>query len=295
MIIPTWNRRELVQRALRSVLAQTRAVDEIIVVDDGSTDGTAEALAAAFGDRIVYVRQSNAGVSAARNRGLALARGRFLTLLDSDDEWLPDKTRLQREWLDAHPDFGMVLCDVERVGPDGARIDVLSRRRALPEDGFVLGHLLRDPALVPASVMLRREVHAAVGGFDESLATAEDLDWHLRIGARFPIGVVEQPLVRALRGHDGLSSLARTWDDYLAVMTRAVDGARPMVDARTCDAALANACVRGARGMVHARRWGEAWRLVRRAWRLDPARRGELLGLVPLALRRVVAALRGRS
>jgi len=86
VIIPTYNRRELVQRALRSVLAQTRRVDEVIVVDDGSTDGTGEALAAAFGDRIVYLRQSNAGVSAARNRGLALARGRYLALLDSDDE-----------------------------------------------------------------------------------------------------------------------------------------------------------------------------------------------------------------
>jgi glycosyltransferase involved in cell wall biosynthesis len=295
VIIPTYNRRELVQRALRSVLAQTAPVDEIIVVDDGSTDGTGEALAAAFGDRIVYVRQANAGVSAARNRGLSMARGRFITLLDSDDEWLPEKTRVQREWLEARPGFGMVLCDVQRVAADGQAIDVLSRRRALPEDGMVLRHLVRDAALVPASVMIRREVYESVGGFDETLATGEDLDWHLRIGARHPIGVVEQPLVRALRGHDGLSSLARTWDDYLRVMERAIDAARAQLDARDCDAALANASLRAARGRVHARRWREAWRLAVRAWRLDASRRGEVLGLLPLALRRVLAKLRGKD
>lgn len=283
------------QRALRSVLAQTRAVDEIIVVDDGSTDATGEMLAAAFGERIIYVRQANAGVSAARNRGLALARGRYLTLLDSDDEWLPEKTRMQCEWLDARPDYGMVLCDVERVDADGRRIDVLSRRRALPEDGRILRHVLRDPALVPASVMLRREVYEQVGGFDESLATGEDLDFHLRVAARYPIGVVEQPLVRALRGHDGLSSLSRTWDDYLRVMERASADARAEVGAQAADAALALASLRAARGMVHARRWSDARRLASRAWGLDPACRRGVLGLLPQALRRIVAGLRGRG
>lgn len=283
------------QRAVRSVLAQTETVDEIIVIDDGSTDGTGEALTAAFGDRIVYVRQANAGVSAARNRGLSMARGRLLALLDSDDEWLPDKTRVQRAWLDAHPGYGLVLCDVERVGPDGARIDVLERRRALPEDGMVLRHVLRDAALVPASAMFTREAYAAIGGFDEALATGEDLDWHLRLAARFPIGVVAQPLVRALRGHDGLSALTRTWDDYRRVMERAIEAARATLDAGDCDRALANASLRLARGMVYARRWSDARAMAARAWRLDPARRGEVLGLLPLAARRVLAGWRGRT
>ena len=105
-------------RAIDSALAQTRPVDEIVVIDDGSTDGTGDALRARYGDligeRIVYHRQDNAGVSAARNTGMRLASGRYFALLDSDDLWRPDKTARQREWLDAHPEYGMVLCDVVR-------------------------------------------------------------------------------------------------------------------------------------------------------------------------------------
>src|SRR3546814_12849880 len=115
VIIPTWNRRDLSARGIDSVLAQTRPVGEIIVVDDGSSDGTGEYLADRYGERIVYVRQDNAGVSAARNRGLALARGRYLALLDSDDEWSPEKTPRQVGSLAAHPALGPVPCDVFRT------------------------------------------------------------------------------------------------------------------------------------------------------------------------------------
>lgn len=293
-IIPTYNRRELVQRALHTVLAQTREVQEIIVVDDGSTDGTGDALKETFGDRIRYVWQPNAGVSAARNHGLRLARGRFIALLDSDDEWLPEKTRLQTEWLDARPDFGMVLCDVSRTDASHREFDVLRRREFLPVDGDILKWVLLHPALVPASVMMRREVFDSVGGFDETLATGEDLDFHLRVAARWKIGIVEQPLVRAMRGHDGLSSLSRTYDDYVRVIERAAADAAGRVPEADRRRALARAYERHARGMVHLRQWVDAWRLARRAWAHDTgaAARVRILGLMPLAARRAVAALR---
>ena len=91
-------------------------------------DGTGEALQARYGDRIRYHWQPNAGVSAARNTGMSIATGRYFALLDSDDLWHPEKTARQCEWLDAHPDFGLVLCDVVRV--DGGRGTVI---RANPE------------------------------------------------------------------------------------------------------------------------------------------------------------------
>ena len=289
-IIPTWNRRELVLRALESVLAQTRPVDEIIVVDDGSTDGTGAAIAARHGERVRHVWQENAGVSAARNRGMELARGRYFALLDSDDEWLPDKTRLQLEFLEARPAYGMALCDVVRMDAAHREIEVFRRRELIPEDGMVLRWVLREPALVPASVMLRREAWAEVGGFDTTLATGEDLDFHLRIARRWPIGIVEQPLVRAMRGHDGLSSLSRTYDDYVRVIERAVAAAKGLVPDADRDAALAGAYRRNARGLIFQRRWRDAMDLARKAWRLDPAHRGEVRALLPQAARRALAA-----
>ena len=294
VIIPTYNLRELVLAAVRTVLAQTRPVQEILVIDDGSTDGTAEALKQAFGDRVRHVWQANAGVSAARNHGLRLARGRYLALLDSDDAWLPDKTRLQVEWLQARPDHGMVLCDVARVDAQQRQTDVLRRRDYLPEDGSILKWVLLAPALVPASVLMRREVFETVGGFDEQLATGEDLDFHLRVAARWKIGVVEQPLVRAMRGHDGLSSLARTYDDYVRVIERAAAAAVGQVPEADRRRALALAYARNARGMVHSRRWSDAWRLARMAWAHESraAGRARLLGLMPLAARCAVAGLR---
>lgn len=279
--------------AIETVLAQTRTIDEIIVIDDGSTDGTGDHLRARYGDRIRYVRQANAGVSAARNHGMRLARGRYFALLDSDDEWLPEKTERQLAWLEAHPDAGMVLCDVERVDSEGRLIDVFRRRDVIREDGRVLRWVIHNPALAPASAILRREVFEDVGGFDESLRTAEDIDFHLRIARRWPIGVVEQALVRAMRGHDGLSAESSTYDDYVRVVERAVRDARGEVADAELDRALAGTYARNARGMLIRGRWSDGWRLARDAWRLtpDPAIRRELLRLAPFAARRAVRRL----
>ncbi len=293
MIIPTYNRRDLLPRALDSVLAQTVPIDEIIVIDDGSTDGTDDMLRARYGDRVRYVWQPNAGVSAARNHGLRLAQGRYLALLDSDDLWLPTKTELQVAFLDAHPDFGMVVCDVERVDSEYRHIDVFRRRDTLREDGWVLRWVLHNPALAPASVLMRREVVDQLGGFDEGLRTAEDLEFHLRVARHWKIGVVEQALVRAMRGHDGLSAADSTYDDYVRVVEAAVAGARGSVDDRELDEALAGTYARNARGMLIRGRWKEGATLARRAWRLtrDAELRGQIKALVPFGIKRLLRGL----
>ncbi|RYE76738.1 MAG: glycosyltransferase family 2 protein, partial [Oxalobacteraceae bacterium] len=253
-IIPTYNRRELLMRSLDSVDAQTCRVDEIIVVDDGSSDGTEAALRERNDERIRYHWQANAGVSAARNRGMAMARGRYIALLDSDDIWLPDKIALQCGFLDARPDYGMVLCDVIRTDGDHRDTDVFHRREVIREDGWVLRWILHNPSLVPASVMFRREVYEQVGGFDESLRTAEDIDFHLRVARRWQIGVLEFALVRAMRGHDGLSATSSTYDDYVKVMERAVAEAEGLVEDGERHRALALAYLNNARGMLMRRR-----------------------------------------
>lgn len=292
-IIPTYNRRDLVIRAIESVLAQTRSVEEIVVIDDGSTDGTGDVLRERYGGRIRYVYQPNAGVSAARNHGMSIAQGRYFALLDSDDEWLPKKTARQIEWMEAHPDFGMVLCDVERIDAQRRVIDIFHRREVIREDGWALRWIIHNPALAPASAVLRREVFADIGGFDESLRTAEDIDFHLRIAHRWRIGVIEAPLVRAMRGHDGLSAESSTYDDYVRVVERAVEHARDKVDAAELDRALAATYARNARGLLIQKRWREGCRMAAQAWRLTPdaALRRDLLRLIPFGLRRAVRGL----
>ena len=296
VVIPTYNRRDLLLRAIDSVRAQTLPVEEVIVVDDGSTDGTGEAVRDRFGPGITYLRQDNAGVSAARNRGLAAARGEYLALLDSDDEWLPEKTLRQTQWLDEHPSFGMVLCDVIRVTQDGRLIDVFRRREFIPEDGLVLRWVLRNPALAPVSAMFRREVIDTIGGFDTNLRTAEDIEFHLRLAARWPIGIVSESLARAMRDHDGLSALAGTYDDYQNVVERFVAQSRGSVPDADLDAGLAWACVRNARGHIIGGRWARAGRLTLRAFEhaTDWRTRLGAFQLLPLALRRALAKARGK-
>jgi glycosyltransferase involved in cell wall biosynthesis len=296
-IIPTYNRRELVQRAVDSALAQTHPVGEIIVIDDGSTDGTGDALRARYGERIRYHWQANAGVSAARNAGMAIARGRYFALLDSDDEWRAEKTARQVAWLDAHPDFGMVLCDVVRVDIDRKPYDVFHRREVLPQDGWVLPQLLLNPSLVPASTLFRREVFETCGGFDTALRTAEDLDFHLRIARRWQIGVIEAELVEALRGHqDGLSGEATTYDDYVKVVERAVADAEGEVDDAIRQEAMTLTYMRNARGMVIRHRWHDARRLWLAAWRLSPngSTQWALLAILPFAAKRFLSVMLGR-
>jgi glycosyltransferase involved in cell wall biosynthesis len=294
VVIATFNRRDLVTTAIRSVLAQTQPVEEIIVIDDGSTDGTEAALTEAFGSRIRYVWQANSGVSAARNRGLAMAGGEYLTLLDSDDCWHPDKTRLQKAWLDDHPGYGMVLCDVARVDENRRPIDILHRRKAIPEDGEVLKWVLRNPALVPASVMLRREVFDSVGGFDTSLATGEDLEFHLRVAREWRVGVIELALVTAMRGHGGLSASARTYSDYVLALEQFVRTVQGRFPAEELDSALSLAYRRSARGLILEGRWKQAIQFARRAWALAPNMNDRLqaLRLASVAARRLGGGLR---
>lgn len=280
-------------RALDSVFSQTCPIDEIIVIDDGSTDGSEAAVRERHGERIRYVWQENAGVSAARNHGMSIATGKYFALLDSDDEWLPEKTSLQLEWLRARPDFGMVLCDVLKVDGEHRPIEIFRRRDSILEDGWVLRWIIHNPSLVPASAMFRREVFGDIGGFNETLRTAEDIDFHLRVAHRWKIGVVEKPLVRAMRGHDGLSAEASTYDDYVGVVERAVESAKGLVDPESLQLALATTYARNAKGLLIRRRWRDGAALALRARQTspDPALHRELYKLIPFGLRHMLRGL----
>lgn len=212
VIIPTHNRSRLVQEAVASVLAQKGPSLEVIVVDDGSTDDTPEVLAA-FGDGIRVIHQPHAGVSAARNQGARWARGRWLAFLDSDDLWLPGKLEAQMGFMVANP--GLKICQTEEIWVrNGKRINPKTYHRK--PSGYCFPRLLERCLVSPSAVLLCADLFHEVQGFDESLPACEDYDLWLRIGCRYPLGLLETPLVVKRGGHD----------DQLSATTPSLDALR---------------------------------------------------------------------
>jgi len=213
VIIPTFNRAKLLLEAVHSVLDQKNIPEdvEIIVVDDGSTDNTREALAALAG-KIAYIRHEHSGVSKARNLGISRSNGEWIAFLDSDDLWLPDKLRAQMKFFSDHPET--FLCQTDEIWVrNGRRIN--PRKYHRKPSGYCFPLLLERCLVSPSAVVVHRRVFDLVGLFDESLPACEDYDLWLRIGCRFPIGLVEKPLIVKRGGNpDQLSANIANLDKY---------------------------------------------------------------------------------
>lgn len=202
VIIPTYNRADVLSRALDSVLAQTYAKAlEVIVVDDGSTDGTAELIIGSY-PMVRYIEQANLGVSAARNAGLAVASGDWVALLDSDDEWLPEKLERQFAELDA---TGLKACHTEEIWiRNGVRVNQMNKHRKV--GGWIFEHCLPLCAMSPSSIVIHRSILEAVSSngiaiFDEALPACEDYDLWLRLCSRFEVAYLSEPCIRKYGGH----------------------------------------------------------------------------------------------
>jgi len=206
VVIPTFNRSDVLRRALDSVFAQTTPAEEVIVVDDGSTDDTSDWVVRDFPD-CNYIRQENRGVSAARNRGIRAARGEWIALLDSDDEWLPKKLERQRTALANEPEY--VLCHTDEIWVrNGRRVNQWKRHRK--SGGWIFQRCLPLCAISPSSALIKRSLFDEVGLFDESLPACEDYDLWLRICSRYPVLFVDELLLVKYGGHkDQLS--AKHW------------------------------------------------------------------------------------
>ena len=196
VVIPTYNRRDLVREAIASVTAQSYPDFEVIVVDDGSDDGTAEVVQPFAG--VQYVYQRNRGVSAARNVGVARAGGELIAFLDSDDLWYPRKLEHQVALFDRHSD--VEICHTDEMWlRNGVRVNPHHKHCKTGGDIFVRS---LDLCLVsPSAAMLRRALFERLGGFDETLPACEDYDLWLRISARWPVHFIALPLVVKRGGH----------------------------------------------------------------------------------------------
>ena len=197
VIIPTCNRAGTIMGAVTSVLEQTLRNLEVIVVDDGSTDNTLELLGGVADPRLQVLSQCNRGVSAARNLGLSKARGRLLALLDSDDQWLPQKAARQVRFM---VEGGFHLCQTDEIWiRNGVRVNPC-RKHAKPA-GWFLEKSLHMCLISPSCVMFTREFLDRYGMFDETLPACEDYDLWLRAGISCPAGFLPDPLVVKTGGH----------------------------------------------------------------------------------------------
>ena len=202
VVIPTYNRGWIIKEAIASVLAQTFADFELIVVNDGSTDNTRTLLDGY--DEMIVLNQANKGVSAARNRGIAAARGTYVAFLDSDDLWLPEKLFVQLAFFQANPEA--LVCQTQETWiKNGQRI--YPKHRHQKQSGLFFERSLELCLVSPSAVMMKKDLFADVGVFDEELPACEDYDLWLRVGARIPIFLIDEPLVIKRGGHaDQLSS-----------------------------------------------------------------------------------------
>ena len=212
VVIPTFNRAQKVVRAISSVLSQTFTDVEIIVVDDGSTDGTKKEVEQ-FDDFVTYVaHSSNLGVSTARNTGIKVSSAPLVAFLDSDDHWLPEKLAAQVGFFDEHPEA--VACQTEELWiRNGRRVNPMKKH--LKPSGDIFEPSLKLCLVSPSAVMLKRSLLDEVGLFDEDLPVCEDYDLWLRISCRYPIHLIKEALVVKEGGHpDQLSVRHKGMDRF---------------------------------------------------------------------------------
>lgn len=203
-IIVTYNRASFLSEAIESVISQSYFQKnpqdwELIIIDDGSTDETPEIVRNYMvNTRIKYFRTENRGVSAARNLGLALARGSFIGFLDSDDLWLKDKIQVQMSYLKAFPKA--MFCLTEEIWiRHGRRVN--QARKHQKYSGWVLDKVLPLCLLSLSSALFRKELFVEIGNFDETLPVCEDYDLGLRIALRYPYHFIPTPLIIKRGGH----------------------------------------------------------------------------------------------
>jgi glycosyltransferase involved in cell wall biosynthesis len=220
VVLPSYNRANLLPQAIQSVLAQTCSSWELIVVDDGSNDGTEQTVRSFSSTRIKYLRHSlNRGAGCARNTGIQAARGSYVAFLDSDDEWLPEKLAKDVDTFESSDaSLGLVYSGTALVDADGKSVQGVLP----PMEGRVLQNLLRRNFINScSSATVRRDVLRLVGGFDETLPTQQDWDLWLRIAKRFAVAHVDDCLVKRHLGPDRLSSsLSKIYEGKAAVIQK---------------------------------------------------------------------------
>lgn len=218
VIIPTYNRRNIIGRSIESILNQTYANKEIIVVDDASTDGTKEYIMSQYGNAVIYVKNhGKKGPSGARNYGVQIAKGKFIAFQDSDDEWEASKLERQMEILLSHEEIKMVYCEIARY--DGNTFLGTLPSPELPieqKQGNLFSYLLLNPLISTQTMLMHKEAFLQVGGFNETLQALEDYEFSIRFANNYSIGFATDTFVKAYNSAD---SVNMRWKEMISTQT----------------------------------------------------------------------------
>ena len=198
VIIPTYNRIKLIERAINSVLNQSYLVNQIIIVDDGSTDGTKEMIKEKY-PQITYTYHDNKGVSAARNTGINKTYCDWISFLDSDDTWHQDKIEKQVQKINENPDT--LICHTDEIWYRCGKIQNQQKKHK-KFGGYIFKKCLPFCIISPSSVIINKKVFNEVGLFDEKLPSCEDYDMWLRICSRYPVLFINEALTYKYGGHN---------------------------------------------------------------------------------------------
>lgn len=217
VILPTFNRSHVLERAIDSVLAQSNQSFQLYVIDDGSTDETAAMLLKYLDHPQVHcLRQENKGVSAARNMGIKHSQSEWIAFLDSDDEWLPQKLEIQLAFIALNPQYRFVHSNEIWIR-NGVRVNAQKKFDKSHHDIFK--HSLETCLISPSTVLMKRELCLEHGCFDERFLVCEDYDLWLKILAKEEVGFIFQDLIKKHGGHADQLSTRFKWMEHWKVKT----------------------------------------------------------------------------
>ena len=213
VIIPTFNRKKTLGRAIQSVMNQSLSPFEILIIDDGSNDGTEEWVKENF-QNIKYIYQNNRGVSSARNIGIENANGDWVAFLDSDDEWLPNKLHEQVKAIESNPKIKFFHTNEIWIR-NGVRVNQMKKHKKY--GGYIFEKCLDICRISPSSVIMHKSIFQNIGLFDERLPICEDYDMWLRITSQYEVFYSDKFLINKYGGHDDqLSKASSGIENYRA-------------------------------------------------------------------------------
>ncbi|MCK5542564.1 MAG: glycosyltransferase [Desulfobacterales bacterium] len=202
VVIPTYNRKNIIVRAIESVLNQTYKNYEIIIVDDGSTDGTVDYIKNNYNFKIKCISQKNMGASSARNKGISEAKGKYVAFLDSDDEWINSKLTTQVAFLEKNPEIAL-LCGRTYKSDDIKKVNSPLTKKIV---GNLFNTLYSHSFVSTPTVIVKKDVLDQVGGFDTNYKSAEDFDLWLKITKNYQCAFLPGLIAIVNRGEDNLST-----------------------------------------------------------------------------------------